>query len=137
MASNDSTPIDTETEVWLGSATSIPGEQFIEALHTVREFQTALQTVQAELADMETGLDRDDSIRLIYGRNAGMSIGQVKAGFDILDTVINEDLSDIAPRLMADRTGNLTIAEAAEVWGDMVRLAEKYGSLNDDMETDR
>lgn len=116
-------------EVWLGDQ-SVPGEQFVEMLGLVTEFQSQLSAVRDELAELDTGLDREDTIRLLYGRPNGLRLQQVEATFEVMDTIIEEEPGDIAPRLLADQTSELTIAEAASVWRDMVELGEKYGSLN-------
>lgn len=116
-------------EVWLGDQ-SVPGEQFVEMLGLVTEFQSQLDEVRAELANLDTGLDREDTIRLLYGRPNGLKLQQVEATFDVMDAIIDEEPGDIAPRLLADQTSELTIAEAAKVWADMVDLAGKYGQLN-------
>lgn len=118
-------------EIWLGGATSMPGEEFVEALNMVVEMQESLREFREEMDDMDIGLDRGDAIDLLWGRTA-LTKTQIQATFDVMDAIISEDPQDIAPRLMADKTSELTIAEAAEVWEDMVDLAEKYGSLNDD-----
>lgn len=128
--SDEAQDLSEVEEVWLGNAASMPGEEFVEALETVVAFQESLRELKSEFAALDVGLDRDDAMRLIYGRNSQFSLSQVEAAFEVMDAVIEEDPDDIAPRLMADQTSELTIAEAAEVWDDLVELATKYGSLN-------
>lgn len=115
-------------EVWLGGETSMPGEEFVEALEAVQEMQDAVRHLKDEMADMDVGLTRDDAVALVYGRNYNLSKSQVESAFEVMDVVVDAPLDDIAPRLMAGKTGDLTISEAAEVWDDLVNLAEKYGA---------
>jgi hypothetical protein len=126
----DLSEVDT---VWLGNE-DVSGEAFVQALNTVQDVQESMQDLQQGLEDLSTGLDREDAVALIYGRNYDISKTQAKAAFDVMDVLIQAPPEDIAPRLMADKTSDLTIAEAAKVWDDVVELAEKYGTTeaNDD-----
>lgn len=112
--------------VWLGDE-DIAGEEFIEALNAVREVQQNMRDLQRSMEDLDTGLDREDAVALIYGRNYDLGKNQVEAAFDVMDVLIEAPPEDIAPRLMADKTSDLTISEAAEVWDEIVELEKKYG----------
>lgn len=128
---SETDPHDVD-EVWLGSGMdeSIQGEQFVEALEAVEDVQEALREAQATLADMETGLDREDTIRLLKGRNLGTALDDIEAVFEAMEAVIEADPEEIAPRLIQSKASDLTIEEAAEIFGELTTLAEKYGSLN-------
>lgn len=121
-------------DVWVGGGENVDGEQFIEALDAVVVLQDSLEQVREEISNLDTGLDREDTIRLLKGRNMGMALDDIEAFFDAIDTVIEADPSEIAPRLIQSKVSGLTIEEAAEFFDEMVSLAEKYGSLNTQME---
>jgi len=127
---------DWDGDVWVGGGDRVDGEQFIEALDAVVELQDSLEQAQAEIRDLDTGLDREDTIRLMKGRNMGMALDDIEAFFDAIDTVIESEPSEIAPRLVQSKVADLTIEEAAEFFDEMVTLAEKYGSLNDQPNSD-
>lgn len=118
-------------QVWLGSGDSVSGEQFVAALDALTDLQDSLEDIRDTLADMNTGLDQEDTIRLIKGRNPNTALGDIRAFFEAVNTVIDAEPSEIAPRLIASKAGNMTIEEAAELFAELVDLAEKYGSLND------
>lgn len=123
-----------EGDVWVGGGDKVDGEQFIEALDAVVELQDSLEQVREEISNLDTGLDREDTIRLMKGRNMGMALDDIEAFFDAIDTVIESEPSEIAPRLIQSKVSGLTIEEAAEFFDEMVTLAEKYGSLNEQTE---
>ena len=123
-------------DVWIGGGDKVDGEQFIEALEAVVELQDSLQQVRGEIEALDTGLDREDTIRLMKGRNLGMALDDIEAFFDAIDAVIESEPQEIAPRLIQSKVSGLTIEEAAEFFGEMVTLAEKYGSLNTQTEDD-
>ena len=119
-------------EVWIGSE-SVAGEEFVAALNAVQDFQKAIREVKDDLDEMNVGLDRDDAIALIYARNYDLQKGTVKKAFEVIDAFVEEDIEDVAPRIIADHGGtDITITEAAQVWDEIVTLAQKYGTMNDD-----
>lgn len=122
-------------EVWIGDI-SVAGEEFVEALEAVEQFQETVKELKSELDDMSVGLDREDAMKLIYARNYDLNKSEVEAAFEAVDAFIDEDLDDVAPRIINGEAAGVNLGEAAEVWGDMVRLAEKYGSLNGQTEDD-
>lgn len=128
----DLTDVD---DVWINSE-SVPGEQFVEALDAVDDLQRQLRLVRDELQRLDTGLDRDDTIRLIKGRNLGWALDDIEAFFDTVDVIIESEPADIAPRLIHSKVSGMTIEEAAELFEDFVDLAEKYGSLEGQTEDD-
>lgn len=130
-------PIGEETDVWVGGGESVEGEQFIEALDAVIDLQEALDEVRSEIAEIDTGLDREDTIRLIKGRNMGMALDDIESFFDAVDTIIESPPEEVAPRLIQSRVADLTIEEAAEFFDELVQLAEKYGSLDGQAEDDQ
>lgn len=117
-------------DVWIGGGDQVDGEQFIESMEAVVDLQESLEQVREEIAALDTGLDREDTIRLLKGRNMGMALDDIEAFFDAVDTVIDSEPQEIAPRLIQSKVSGLTIEEAAEFFDEMVTLAEKYGSLN-------
>lgn len=119
--------VEAETEVWLGSSTSMDGGEFLEVMQTIKEFQHAISELQEEFGSLTIGLDRQDAEDLLYGKKSTFTRTQVTAAFEVMDAIIEEDPENIAPRLMADQTSELTISEAAEVWDELVGLAQKYG----------
>lgn len=123
-------------EVWISGSDAVTGEQFIKSLDAVMEIQDFLDQVSKELAELDTGLDRADTIRLLKGRNMGWALDDIEGFFDAVDDVIASDPQEIAPRLIQSKVSDMTIAEAAELFDDLVRLAEKYGSLNEQTEND-
>lgn len=130
MSADDATG-EWDDDVWVGGGDKVDGEQFIEALNAVVELQESLDQFRGEIQALDTGLDREDTIRLMKGRNMGMSLGDIEAIFDAIDAVIESEPSDIVPRLIQSKVSDLTIEEAAEFFDEMVTLAEKYGSLNE------
>jgi len=128
----DISEVDT---IWLGNSTEVSGEEFAEALTAVQQMQDQMRNVRDELKRMDIALDRTDAVNLLWGRT-NLNKGQIEGAFDVMDAIVEEDPTDIAPRLMADKTSDLTISEAATVWDDLARLAEKYGSLNDDTDNE-
>jgi hypothetical protein len=112
-------------EVWLGDR-SVSGEEFVEALNKVGEMQDVMRNIRDDLKMMDIGLDRDDAVALLWGRTT-MNKTQIQSAFETMDAIIEEDPQDIAPRLLADKTSDLTIGDAAKVWDDLMELADKYG----------
>lgn len=123
-----------QSDVWISGGETVDGEQFIEAIDAVVRIQDALEDLQMDLADMDTGLDREDTIRLIKGRNMGMALGDIEAFFDAVDVIVESEPPEVAPRLISSKVSNMTIEEAAEVFDELVQLAEKYGSLQEDQQ---
>lgn len=121
---------DWDGEVWISGGENLDGEQFIKALDAVVSLQDSLAEIQAEIESLDTGLDREDTIRLMKGRNLGMALGDIEAFFDAVEDVIEAEPNEIAPRLIQSKVSDLTIEEAAEFFDEVVTLAEKYGSLN-------
>lgn len=119
-------------EVWLGDQ-AMAGHDFVEALLAVKAMARHMEEFREELDDLQVGLDREDAVNLIWGRTS-LNKTQIETTFEVMDAIIEEDPEDIAPRLLADQTSELTIAEAAEVWDDMMDLAEKYGETPDNDE---
>lgn len=139
MSADDETAAfddEWDGEVWISGGENIDGEQFIKALDAVVDLQNSLQDVQAEIEALDTGLDREDTIRLMKGRNMGMALDDIEAFFEAAEAVINADPEEIAPRLIQSKVSGMTIAEAAEFFDEVVTLAEKYGSLNGQTEDD-
>lgn len=118
-------------EVWLGGGHSVEGDEFVEALNAVEDLQDGLEGFRDELRDLSVGLDREDAVNLLWGRT-NLNKTQIRATFEVMDAIIEEDPEDIAPRLLADQTSELTIQEAATVWDDLIELADKYGSAMED-----
>lgn len=132
MSEAEKTEIRDADDIWLGEQ-SVAGEEFVEALQAVRDVQDRLRDLKTSIEEMDTGLDRSDAIRLIYGRNSELTLEQVNAAFEVLDTIVESDLRDIGPRLLSMESGrDLNIDEAAEVWSDIVELAGKYGAFEED-----
>lgn len=121
--------IDDGDEVWLGDR-AVAGDEFVEALETVHDFQESIRTLQDDLRKMNVGLDREDAVNLLWGRTS-MNKSQILAAFEVFDAIVEEDPENVAPRLMADQSTELTISEAAEVFDDMVELADKYGTSDE------
>lgn len=117
-------PEDTET-VWVGGNIEMERDAFVEALECIGDFRDAIETIQTELADLNTGLEREDAIRLIYARNHRLTLEQVEATFDAIDDVAAADPYEVGAVLLNRKT-NLTMEEVGQVLDDMGTLAEKY-----------
>lgn len=126
---DDLSEVDT---VWLGSE-EVSGEEFVAALDAVENMQHTVRNLKDELRRLDIGLDRTDAVNLLWGRTT-LNKGEIESTFEVLDAIVEEDADDIAPRLLADKTSELSIAEAATVWDEIVTLAEKYGTDTNDTE---
>jgi hypothetical protein len=107
---------------------SIPAEEFVEALHAVREADHRLAEIQSDLASIRTGLREEDAIRLIYGRNSDCSLEEIRALFDTLDAIAGSDTRKLTIRLLAD-LGGCRIDDAEDFIEEVERLRERYGDL--------
>jgi hypothetical protein len=125
-------PVGPETKVWLGSGTSVEGEEFLEALEAVENLQESVAALMESFEDMSMGLDKEDAKRLIYGRNSDLALRDVDAAFHALESIAEEEPEEFVPRMLEGQMTDLTLGEAAEVWGDLLELREKYGDTEDD-----
>jgi len=118
----------TEEIVLTGADTDEAWEdatQFLQMLRTFDEATEAIQELQAEVAALNTGLDEEDAIRLIYGRT-GFSLSDVRSFFGALDTIQGADERKLLKRLLAD-LGNDRLEGADEFLDEVERLRNKYG----------
>jgi fructose-specific phosphotransferase system component IIB len=114
-------------EVWVSPDVSVEGDEFLEALNSVDGMILQVRRVQQELMDLNTGLEREDAIRLIYGKNPDLTLGEVEETFDALDAIAEADEFDLGERLLSMKT-DLNLQEAAEVISEIEKLAEKYAT---------
>jgi len=115
-------------EVFLQDSTEGAWEDATEFLRMLRALDqgiTVIEELQSEVASLNTGLDEEDAIRLIYGRTQ-FSLSDVRTFFDTLDTIQGADERKLLKRLLAD-LGNERLEDADEFLDEVERLRKKYG----------
>jgi len=115
---------------------STPDQEFLERLDAVEAALDRVEVLQRQVVDLETGLDQQDTERLLYGRMSGWSLADVRSAFDALEDVENGDERVLLVRLLAD-LGDLTQNEARQILDEIDRLQHKYSDGRTDREIEQ
>lgn len=110
---------DSDDGEWTDAA------EFLRMLKSMDEATAVIRELQGEVAHLNTGLDEEDAIRLIYGRTQ-FSLLDIRNFFDTLDTIEGAGERKLLKRLLAD-LGNDRLEDADEFITEVERLRKKYG----------
>lgn len=129
----DATPTDEQSTVETvrltdgDTETYMNAHEFVELLDSVERATTSIERIQREVENLNTGLEEEDCIRLIYGRTQ-FSLSDVRGFFDTLDTIEGANERKLLKRLLAD-LGNERLENADEFLEEVERLRKRYGDL--------
>lgn len=80
-------------------------DDFLERLKALDRAATALDRLTAEVSNLDTGLDEDDLVRLLYGRRNGLNLSSIRDAFDALDSVESASSDELLVSLVAGFSG--------------------------------
>lgn len=104
----------------------IDREMFEEAVAALNAAEEAAESLQAEYADIDTGLTQSDTIALLYGRRNSLNKTEIEDALDTLDSLGRKSTSTLVKRLVADLS-DLNQSEAEEVLSQLKDLRRRYG----------
>lgn len=109
----------------------VVNERFVERLETLERVEYRLKNLQDEIHGLDTGLDDEDVVRLLYGRPNDLTLNQIREAFDGLAEVERADTDEVLKYLVAG-FGDSTLADAETFVEQVQGLREQYGDLADD-----
>ena len=121
-----------EDDVELSSEVDLDADEFLDRLASINEASESLSALAEDLDSLRrTGLDDEDVVSLLFGRNHGLNKGTVRKVLLSIDEVRTDasgstsDRRDLLVRLVADASDS-TLSETEAVFQELDRLAEKY-----------
>lgn len=113
----------------------LDAEALQDRLTAIEEAMGALATISEDVTRLrQTGLDDEDVVALLFGRNRELTKGSIRAVLDGVDDVGDRagagpaDREELLVRLVSDLT-DATMSETRTVLDELDRLGRKY---NDD-----
>lgn len=101
-------------------------EVFEDAMTAFDAALDAIETLQAEVATMDTPLSQADTVALLFGRRNSLNKTDIKTAFDTLDDVDGVSRKTLLRRVLADMS-DLNQSEAEAFIDELDRLQRRYG----------
>lgn len=115
--------------------TVVVNDRFLDRLDALVRAEKRVQDLGDRLERIDTGLDGEDTERLLWAHLHDWSLTDVRQALDGLDAAAEKDEREIVRRLVA-QYGGTTLDEADEFLEQVERLRDHYGDRADDDEVD-
>ena len=102
-------------------------DAFLAKLEAVSNAEARVAELADELERVDTGLDEEDTRRLLWAHLTGWSLSDISEAFDAVEDLQQRDSRDLTVRLLAQLSDN-TQEDVRDFLDECDRLERKYAT---------